>query len=333
MSEGSWVAKFIGFLLGCWASGFSVLPWYIGGLLGLYLGHVFDGFRTSAMDQESPIAATSTDNDADSLPSVVNSANAAKKISDDGQQQSISSIDLTKATVNKITEPVDLDAIEIEPALNELSQAFFDATFTVLGHIAKADGHVSDSEIAWAKIVMRRMNLKGVQQDKALELFNRGKQTDIDLIPLINRFKEAIGDRSALANLFVDIQLQAAFADDSIDPAEQATIDSICQILEIKEEQKLQITRRARVFSILRKNDGQLEQDNLDFANTILGVDFTDDDQLIRNAYRRLLNQYHPDKLISSGLPEAMSPLVVEQAQFVKAAYELIRAHRQSISE
>ncbi|MFI4920863.1 MAG: TerB family tellurite resistance protein, partial [Gammaproteobacteria bacterium] len=51
-------------------------------------------------------------------------------------------------------------------------EAFFTATFAVMGHIAKADGVVSADEIQAARAVMAHMNLNFDQQRQAIELFN-----------------------------------------------------------------------------------------------------------------------------------------------------------------
>jgi len=65
---------------------------------------------------------------------------------------------------------------------NELTQAaFFSATFSIMGHIAKADGRVSQDEIAMAKQIMDHMKLDAEQKKAAIELFNKGKQADFDL--------------------------------------------------------------------------------------------------------------------------------------------------------
>ena len=40
------------------------------------------------------------------------------------------------------------------------------------------------------------------------------------------------------------------------------------------------------------------------------------------------MNQHHPDKLVAKGLPEEMIDLATRKTQDIKAAYELIKLHR-----
>ena len=61
----------------------------------------------------------------------------------------------------------------------------------------------------------------------------------------------------------------------------------------------------------------------------VLGVSKNASDAEVKKAYRRLMNQHHPDKLVSRGMPEEMVKLATEKTQEIKAAYETIKKSRQ----
>jgi len=42
------------------------------------------------------------------------------------------------------------------------------------------------------------------------------------------------------------------------------------------------------------------------------------------------MNQHHPDKLVSKGMPEEMVKIATEKTQEIKSAYELIVSYRKS---
>ena len=48
----------------------------------------------------------------------------------------------------------------------------------------------------------------------------------------------------------------------------------------------------------------------------------------IKRAYRRLMSQHHPDKLVAKGLPEEMVKVATQKTQEIKAAYEKVRESR-----
>ena len=62
----------------------------------------------------------------------------------------------------------------------------------------------------------------------------------------------------------------------------------------------------------------------------MLGIPASASDEEIKKAYRRQMNQHHPDKLVAKGLPEEMLKIATEKTQEIKAAYELIKRSRRS---
>ena len=60
-------------------------------------------------------------------------------------------------------------------------------------------------------------------------------------------------------------------------------------------------------------------------AYKILGVSKNSSEAEIKKAYRRLMSQHHPDKLVSKGLPDEMIQLATEKTQEIRKAYDLIK--------
>ena len=51
-------------------------------------------------------------------------------------------------------------------------------------------------------------------------------------------------------------------------------------------------------------------------------------EQEIKRAYRKLVSQYHPDKLVSQGLPEEMMEVSKRRVREINAAYDRIKASK-----
>ena len=64
------------------------------------------------------------------------------------------------------------------------------------------------------------------------------------------------------------------------------------------------------------------------FGLAVLGVDASTSDVEVKKAYRRLLSQHHPDKLVSKGLPDEMMKVAAQKTHEIKQAYELIKQER-----
>ena len=60
----------------------------------------------------------------------------------------------------------------------------------------------------------------------------------------------------------------------------------------------------------------------------VLGVNKDASDEDIKKAYRRLMNQHHPDKLVARGLPASMIGVAEQKTFEVRAAYDKLKARR-----
>jgi DnaJ like chaperone protein len=209
--------------------------------------------------------------------------------------------------------------------------AFFTATFSVMGHIAKADGRVTPDEIRMAEAVMTHLGLDAETRESAKRLFNEGKSDDFPLDEVLEQFKKEIHRRGTLLQMFLEVQLQAAYADGRLDPAEEKLLTHICQRLGIP------LAQLRRLEDMLKAGFGQgsyqapgraTHKTTLQEAYAIIGVDKEASDAEVKRAYRRLMSQHHPDKLVSKGLPEQMIKDATEKTKQIKDAYEQIKTSR-----
>ncbi|MBV1787324.1 co-chaperone DjlA [Marinobacterium sp. D7] len=214
-------------------------------------------------------------------------------------------------------------------------QLFFRATFTVMGKLAKADGRVSETEISFAREVMARMNLSEEKRREAIECFSEGKQAEFDVASVLLPLGALLRHRSAVKLMFVEIQLQAAMADGEVSPAEQTLLSEICRLLQFTPQEAQALLNRIRAEQAFREQSYRAHQDpqqfsgaSLEQAYGVLGVESSASDAEVKKAWRRLMSQHHPDKLVAKGLPEEMIQLAKEQTQEIQAAYDLIRKSR-----
>jgi len=59
-------------------------------------------------------------------------------------------------------------------------------------------------------------------------------------------------------------------------------------------------------------------------AYKVLGIDKNTAMPVIKKAYKKLMSQHHPDKLIAKGLPPEMMESAKQKTQDIQAAYDLI---------
>ena len=200
--------------------------------------------------------------------------------------------------------------------------AFFSSVFSVMGYIAKVDGKVSKSEILLAQQVMQHMQLSEDMQKAAKELFNQGKQNHFNLDEVLEQFRTESHRRTHIVRMFLEIQIQATYADGVFDDKEYVALKYIANKLRFPINE---LERLIQQFSVASGKSSKL---TIDDAYVILGADKSLTDKELKRAYRRLLAQHHPDKLVAKGLPDEMIKLANDKTQEIISAYEFIKKHR-----
>ncbi len=222
---------------------------------------------------------------------------------------------------------------------------FSQITFAVLGHISKSKGKVTQDDIALATHLMKRLNLDEKDKVLAKEAFNLGKGADSHFLKqMLSELKRVCENRNDLLRFFIEVQIQAALQDGHLVREEERILYIIADELGLSSFQFQQMLAMAMASQRFRSgnfdgfNQGSYQQyshqnhhysqqsntTTLADACTILGVLESDDQKTVKRAYRKLMNEHHPDKLVAKGLPPEMMEVAKEKAQEIQAAYDLI---------
>lgn len=240
----------------------------------------------------------------------------------------------------------------------EVQRAFFTATFSVMGHLAKADGHVSPDEIVEAQRIMAQLDLSEDLRKEAIRLFNQGKAPLFDVDAVLGTLFEKCHNHRDLLRFFIEIQLGAALVDGDLQPEEKEVLLHICDRLQFSPQEFERLWAQQWASQAFHQwydagfqqhtrarggaYQGQQQQgyytgssrggarqgpshSSLQDAYGVLGVSSSAGISDIKKAYRKLMNQHHPDKLASRGLPDGMIKMAKEKVLQIRSAYDLIR--------
>lgn len=211
------------------------------------------------------------------------------------------------------------------PVPRELSGFFFQTTFELMGRVAKVDGRVSEEEIRVARRIMHTMHLTPEQVTSAIEHFTAGKHADYPLAERLSELGKQLDGRPDLGRAFVEVQMQAAIAAGTVDLAKRRLLWRIASALGVGRVELAQIEALIRAHQRRQSEGGAPD---LEGAYKVLGVSSGATDGEVKRAYRRLMNQHHPDKLLSRGVPQTMVALAEQKTHEIRAAYDRIKAHR-----
>ena len=223
---------------------------------------------------------------------------------------------------------------KINPAeLAQLQREFFVATFSVMGHVARAMGNDTSDENEALNKVIARLNLPPDIHQEATELFNQGKSQNFDLNRVIFDFYNACRYQKHLLEMFLEIQLLAAYKDGEIHPQQNQILLNVAKMIELSraDYDRILSTIRAEDHFSRDKIAGVGSNDSSgsdEDAYAILYLSPTATNEEIKKAYRRLTSMHHPDKLVAKGLPEEMLKIAEDKTREIRIAYERIRAIR-----
>jgi DnaJ like chaperone protein len=216
-----------------------------------------------------------------------------------------------------------------------IGERFFRATFRVMGYLAKADGRVSEQEIAAARGVMTELRLNAAQVQEAIALYTAGKQAEFDLQTELAALRQACRGRPDILRIFLEIQVRAALAGNNLEGPVRPLMNRIASAVRVS---GFELAQMEAVLRIQRGGfhrtagggaaGGAAAAASLEEAYRVLETNPGASDAEVVKAYRRQLSRHHPDKLKANGLPESMLGHAKQRTQQIIEAYELIRARR-----
>jgi DnaJ like chaperone protein len=210
---------------------------------------------------------------------------------------------------------------------------FFTALFGCLGRVNKADGRVTEKEIASAERLMQRLELNDEERGDAIRAFNRGKAADFDLEGELQQFISYTRVRPDLCQMFMEILLEGAALDGQISRAEQEVL--------VRAANAIQIPPAIfyAMFNAFTASHGPQSagpggygggqaRPTLGQDYAALGIKESASEQEIKRAYRKLVGKYHPDRLVSQGLPDEVMERAKERVRDINLAYDRIKSAR-----
>ena len=206
----------------------------------------------------------------------------------------------------------------------ERSKLFCASAAAMLAKMAKADGTVTEAEIAGVENAFFRLGFTAAARRYAIEVFRRAKDDNHTIYQYAQDFAAAV-DSVEVRELFYEILWDVAGADGTIGPNELLILQRIPRSLGIRLDWYAYFASQ-RLGS--RSGGPSASRDPLADAYAVLGANANDSADELKRKYRELAKRNHPDALRAQGLPEEMVGKATERMSRINAAWTTIREAR-----
>jgi DnaJ like chaperone protein len=197
----------------------------------------------------------------------------------------------------------------------EQSQAaYFVSIFSILGKLAKADGVVTRDEIAVVNEFIAHLNMPERERQFAKQVFNEAKASSYSIDVFATQFYQMSRHQPTILLSFLDVLFRLAAADGTLHPAEEAVLNRMKAIFQISD---IQFNNLKSVYF-----------KDTDKYYRVLNCTPQSSNQEIKANYKKLVKDFHPDTIISKGLPEEFTQFATERFREIQGAYEQIRQER-----
>ena len=200
------------------------------------------------------------------------------------------------------------------------------AAYGLLGKVACCDGGINQDELRAFIAYLDSRGVQGVARGDAAVMFKASEGSQYSLEQFAISYFRLVNYEDAKLLMMVEAMLEMATADGPVNHVEDRAILSTAKIFMIKKEDFDPIRNRFKTATgeeRARAPKGSMAQ-----RYETLGVHVSDSDETIKKRYRKLVADFHPDRIASKDLPEEFTKFANNKLSEINEAYDAIRKSR-----
>ena len=204
------------------------------------------------------------------------------------------------------------DKEQVRPSINQKNQAaFFTALFACFAKIAKADGQVTREEVDKVDhFIKERFKFPSDQRAFAIQVFNHAKDDNNSFKDYASQLSSLLSTNQSALVMFYELLFELSMADGYLDPTEEEILNEAIPIFGLDPD----------LFKLNKRKFGA----DISDAYAVLGVTKDMSYKEIKTAYQRKRKEFHPDTLLSKGLPEELLEKAKDRFIEIQSAFEEI---------
>ncbi|WP_323843812.1 co-chaperone DjlA [Microbulbifer magnicolonia] len=198
---------------------------------------------------------------------------------------------------------------------------FIVTLFSMLAKMAKADGQVSKAEVQLIEDFMQNnLRLGAEDRSAAIKIFQNAKSDNYSIYDYAQQYRQLVHNQ-AMREMVYRLLFAVAYADGELHAAEESILRRIPTELGLHES----------IFAAMQAefdHRAPASGHSLQQHYAVLECTPETSDRDLKLAYRRKAAEFHPDKIVSKGLPEEFMRYAEDQMKSITVAYETIAEAR-----
>jgi DnaJ like chaperone protein len=190
--------------------------------------------------------------------------------------------------------------------------AFTIALVALSGKMARADGVATDRDFAVFRSVFA---IPPEEENNVRRIFNMARQDIAGFEHYAQQIARLLAGNPAVLEDVLDGLFEIAKSDGVLHPCEARFLERVAEIFGFAPGEFRRI--RASHFA-----------PELTDPYVILGLSYSADEDELKQTYRRLVRENHPDSLMARGVPHEFIKLATDKLAAINNAYDKIRAER-----
>ena len=204
----------------------------------------------------------------------------------------------------------------VQATAQQKAQAmYFTSVFSMLAKMARADGRVTQEEIDLTTDFMRRdLGLDSQSEKVAINIFRAAKDSPSTFQQFAHQFYGIFRADKEMLYSMLDLLHRLAMADGRMTDGERHLLKEAADIFGLSDEEARHVVGDA------------ISPGDEPYA--VLGVSPNASMDEVKKRYRKLVTEFHPDKVMAKGMPEEFVQYAETRFREIQEAYESIRRTR-----
>ncbi|MDH4184393.1 MAG: TerB family tellurite resistance protein [Nitrospinota bacterium] len=198
------------------------------------------------------------------------------------------------------------------------------AEYALLGLVAFCDGGLNDEELKAFAAILDRKQVHEDARVQATAIFNIAGRSAYTLEQLAVSYFRLVNYEDEKLFLMMESLLEMAATDGPINRHEDRALRSTAEIFLIGRDKFASMRGRYKTASNSGGYGAGRPAEGLAKCYETLNVSPSDSDETIKKRYRKLVADFHPDKIASKELPEEFTKFANQKLAEINQAYDAI---------